>query len=369
MINKNLIDFAQAISFKVKDDSAYGFLNGFLVSVYESGTKKSFYIYYTLKSEQSLNNNSPVSIMTISGNLSEVVDKYKLTDYSVKENGIRVSCNYGYSTFYNIIKDVTNEISNISVLKNNICSECDEEIEDPSQQYRVSTGGINMLLCSHCANYLLGNEDEETIEPSNGNIETSCEDSNKNEDSCTGNKEKHNENITSSNITKKGGTFKGIIGSSLFGLGVSICIVLLYIFLVPTNSDSSFKSGYYVNWLSAFTAVSAFFGYKIFSKQEIKINNILITGAISLFLVTLTQYISSIALFSRERFFIYDDATWDRFGKAIKYLIKIPFTDSTASSDFKIYILMDIIFVFVALLIISFFVAPKQEQKIVIEKI
>ena len=69
-------DFAKAISFTVKDDSAYGFIDNFLISIFETGSKKSFFVYYKLDETATNDNDTPISIMTISGCLEKIFTKY-----------------------------------------------------------------------------------------------------------------------------------------------------------------------------------------------------------------------------------------------------------------------------------------------------
>jgi hypothetical protein len=147
-------------------------------------------------------------------------------------------------------------------------------------------------------------------------------------------------------------------------------LILLYAFVIPLPaSDSAFKPGYYVNWIFAFLAFASFVGYKIFSKESLGNKPILISGAVSVIISLITQYISSVILFARESVFVFENLSSERFSKMIPYLLKIPFTDSFVSPDFKIYILMDIIFVIISFLVISFFTNPKSKTDNVIEKI
>jgi hypothetical protein len=53
----------------------------------------------------------------------------------------------------------------------------------------------------------------------------------------------------------------------------------------------------------------------------------------------------------------------------IPSLLKIPFTDNFVGPDFKIYILMDSIFIITALLLISFFTRPPTTKLVVIQEL
>ena len=146
--------------------------------------------------------------------------------------------------------------------------------------------------------------------------------------------------------------------------------ILLYAFVIPIpNNESSIKAGYYVSCLSALTSVASVFGYKIFSKEEIKSKVLLISGGISLVLTFIAQYFSSIILFAREAVFTFENLTKERFSKMIPYLLKIPFTDDYVSPTFKICVLMDSIFIITALILISFFIKPKKIEYVVIEEL
>ncbi len=342
MISKKISDFANTISFSVKDDSAFGFINDFLISIYERGTKKNFFVYYYLDTDIPDSNGNPVSIMTVSGLLMNVFSKYNVTEYVNKENGLEVTSTLPYRDFYSLLKETINTLSSVNAIKKNICSECQKEILDNDNRFRISDEGINHLLCDECAHSLKGDENED----------------------------QENEISESNDTEVKISTFKGILGSILFSLGIAVCLVLLYAFVIPLpTSESAFKPGYYVNWLSSFLAFASFVGYKIFSKEPMGNKPILISGAISIIISLITQYISSIVLFSRESIFVFENLSSERFSKMIPYLLKIPFTDSFVSPDFKIYILMDIIFIILSLIVISFCTTPKSKTDIVIEKI
>ncbi len=116
-------------------------------------------------------------------------------------------------------------------------------------------------------------------------------------------------------------------------------------------------------------AFASFLGYKIFSKEAVGNKSILISGAVSVLIVLIAQYISSVLLFARESVFVFETLSQEKISKMLPYLLKVPFTDSFTSPDFKIYILMDLIFIIISLLVISFLLTPKTESKTVIEKL
>ncbi len=352
MISKKTSDFANTISFTVKNDSAFGFIDDFLISVYEIGSKKAFFIYYLLDTEIPDNDGNPVSIMTLSNILSDVFSKYEITEYSHKENGLEILCSLSYKNFYSLIKATAKELSKVKSVVKNVCSECGVIIDKTEKRYRISNDNVNCMLCSECANTLLKDaiQEDENIDSSNDASEV--------------------ENTNKDTPTKNHSTLKGIGGSVLFSFGISICFILLYAFVIPLPSaESSFKSGYYVNWITALMAFASFMGFRIFSKESISNKQIFISGGISVAFALVSQYISSLILFSRESILTFENLTYNRFSKMIPYLLKMPFTDKYVGSDFKIYVLMDLIFIVIALLVISFFLSPKNESETVIEEL
>ena len=339
MVSKKIADFAGAISFTVREDSAYGFINDFLVTVYETGTKKSFFIYYNLNTDVSDSNGNPVSVMTISSALESIFSKYEITEYAHKDNGIEITGAIPFKNFYSLMKGTVKILSTIKAVERNVCSECLKELSEDDEKYRLSQNGSNVLICCECS---------ETFSSSDEQI---------NEDSFEGNE-------------IEGSVLKGVFGSILFSVGISICLILLYAFVIPLpNASSVFKPGYYVNWIVALMAFASLWGYRIFSKESISNKQILISGSVSIVVSIITQYISSIILFSRESIMTFDGLTFTRFSKMLPSLLKIPFTDSYTSPDFKIYLLMDLIFIVIVMLIASFLITPKTKDIIVIEEL
>lgn len=343
MISKKIIDFANTISFTVKDDSAYGFIDKFLFSVYEKGSKKCFFAYYHLENENSASKENPVSIMTITNSLSEIFKKYEITEYSHKDNGIEISCTLPYKKFYSLMRETAKTLSSFAEIKTNICDNCNAELNTDEKRFRISYDFSNCILCSECASELLGGNstDDESIQDE-----------------------------TEDTPNSKSSILKGILGSLLFSFGIGLCLFLLYAYVIPLNtSENGFKSGYYVNWLSAIMAFASFWGYSIFSKLQFNNKQLLISGGISAVISFITQYLCSMVLFARESILTFENLTYERFSKMIPSLLKIPFTDKYVSSDFKIYVLMNLIFIVVSLLVISFFITPKKESEIFIEEL
>lgn len=358
MVSKKIADFANTISFTVKEDSAFGFIDNFLVSLYESGNKKCFFVYYYFDKSIPDSDGNPVSIMTLSESLSTVFSKYEITDYSHKDHGIEIICSLSYKSYYSLIKDTVKVLSSFDAVKNNVCAECLKELSKNDRRFRLSQDDINYLFCYDCVK-----ETEYVISEKSENAEST-----KNEEETEVETEAENEVETTPD--KKGSTLKGVFGGILFALGVAICFVLLYAYVLPIpEHESSFKIGYYVSWVSAFIAVASFCGYKIFSKEHISNKQIIVSAVISIVFSFIAQYFSSIVLFARERVFTIDGLTNERFSKMIPSLLKLPFTDKNVSPDFKIYVLMNFIFVIIALLVISFFMYPKSKSQTIVEEL
>lgn len=361
MVTKKTKEFASTISFTVKEDSAFGFIENFLISVYETGTKKTFFVYYYLDTDVKDENDNPVSIMSLSNVLMDVFSKFGITEYSHKEYGLEVTCSLSYKQFYSLIKETVKKLSKISAVKKNICSECLAAISDSETRYRLSKENINYILCSQCGENAPG--EETTDEDFDEDLEENKSNEHYNEEN------EFNENFEEE-ASKKPSKAKGILGSILFSIGISICLILLYAFVIPLpSSDNAIKPGYYVNWLYAPLALASFWGYKLFSHETMGNKQLITTGIISVVTSLLCQYISTLILFARESILTFENLSSDRFAKMIPSLLKIPFTDNFVSPDFKIYVLMDLIFIVISLLVISFLISPKANSEIVIEKL
>ncbi len=363
-------------------------MNGFLISVYETGSRKSFYVFYINDESILSKDGTPISIMTISGSLHDIFSKYGIADYSVKNDGIEISCSLSYKNFYNLMSETSKKLSEIPSLLKSVCSDCLKNIENSEKKFRISTDEKNKLLCEECAkkasevaNEYYTKDDSDIPEnfektefsENNEAFEETEENSEANEklaEETFVNSDKNSEENNISETQKSNSVSKGIIGSFLFALSTSICFVLLFAFVIPIpDAESTLKAGYYVCWLSALIAAASVFGYKVFSKSEIKAKELLISGGISFVLTFIAQYFSSIIFFAREYVFTFENLTAERFSKMIPSLLKIPFTDKFVSPDFKIYILIDSIFIITALLIISFFIKPKVEKYVIIEEL
>lgn len=261
MISKALRTTAEGIGFtyteaaKSGKDSLYGVYGGYLVTLYDAGNSRSFYISYFLHDGDGEEADS-VRLLELSESLKNAAGDVRLTACDVQPDGLfcTVSAEVdGLFAFLDRTLALLREQGADGVTN---CSRCGNTIGKRPPK-KLFADRRNRLLCEHCALELL----EESAKPADADLPP-----------------KH--------------TGKGLLGAVVGGLlGVGVYL-LLYAFLSPLFAESSFEIRYVLCLLGFFAAWAVYAGFRLFSKRPCA-SAYAVVGVVTAVSVIAGQYLGS----------------------------------------------------------------------------
>lgn len=255
MITKNLLKALEELGFEYRDNKspdkihAFAIYGDYLVSVYETAGKRTAYFNFKFSD----NEENSIKKYEMSEAFSNELGEYSVFDYSISEDGMRVSSNGSIPTFLKLLDRCVSLLKEHEIKGIEYCSKCGNKFGSRKPK-KVTIGKENHLMCEHCAIDIVEEVNNKAVQ-------------------------KAAENNT-------GKVLKGILGSfafSLLGVGVYF---LLYYFLSPAISQSSFNEVRYIFCICGFiVSLLSYYGYRILCKKvsltayiTIPINAILFTA-------------------------------------------------------------------------------------------
>lgn len=236
MITRNLIKALEEIGFTYVEGSssdashAYAVYGNYMVSAYEESGKKIAYFNFKLTE----NEENDLKKYDMSETFSEYMEEFEISDYSIDEDGMRVTCKGNIPVFLKLIDKciellIDNEIKGVDY-----CSICGNKFGSRKPK-KVTYITENYIMCEHCALEAV----EESKKPVN--------------------------DVQEENTNKTG---LSILFSTLFAaIGAAVYFVLYY-WLSPAISATGLNEMSYVFCAGGFiVATLAYFGYKMFSKK------------------------------------------------------------------------------------------------------
>lgn len=237
MITKNLAKAVEDIGFTYvaasssEKSHAYAVYGDYLVTVYEeSGKKIAYFNFRFLDSEE-----NDLKKYDMSESFSSDLEEYSVSDYSIDEDGMRVTCNGNIPVFLKLIDRCITLLKDNDIRGVEYCSKCGNKFGSRKPK-KVTDGKENHLMCEHCA--------LETVEEVANRISENEEDE------------------------KSGSTAKAILFSSLFALLGAFIYFVLYYWLSPAMSETGLNEIRYIFCVAGFiTSMLAYFGYVMFRKK------------------------------------------------------------------------------------------------------
>lgn len=255
MITKNLIKSLEEIGFTYSEGSAaeynhaYAIYGGYMVSVYEQGNQKIAYINFRFPESEE----NDLKKYDMSESFSANLEEFSVIDYSIEEDGMRVSSTGNTPIFLKLLDKCISLLIEHEIRGIEYCSNCGNKFGSRNPK-NVTAGCEKHIMCDHCA--------LEALEEFNSRKEEA-----KTED-------------------KSSKTGLAILCSVLLSLvGVAIYFALYY-WLSPAMSKSGLNEVRYIFCVAGFiTSVCAYFGYRIFSSKAsvvtyivVILNSLLFTG-------------------------------------------------------------------------------------------
>jgi hypothetical protein len=315
MLSKTLDAAVKNIGFTVTPEHAYGIYGGFLITVYETGSKKTAFINFLLEDNPDDNSDASLSAFNISESIKENLYKYAIIDYNLSDDGLSVTTAGSAPEFLQMLDfcvELLDEHSNdnASVKNSNYCSCCGKSF---GKRYpkKLTRSNKNYLLCESCALEILEEQDKH--------------------------KQKTNEKIPASK------RFAGVVGSVVGGLIGVFLYFAAYKWLFPQiNTWDSFILNFVFALFGFATAFLAYLGYKIFCKKASLTAYISVSVVAVLFSV-FGEYLGTIVK-------ILADHESVSFGLVYKTVCMMPFRSTALkdalnySSDFYTGAVMSFIF-------------------------
>ncbi|HPE96051.1 MAG TPA: hypothetical protein PLT66_08310 [Bacillota bacterium] len=145
MIGKALQQYATDLGLTVSEKCAYGVFNGFLVTMYDTVSKKTVFVNYYLDDSQE----SAVRKFNLSESIKKSIDEYQIEDYQVEDNGVTVIIKDSIVKLSEYLPILIDSLTEVGMTGISVCSECGSEITGEAKKAAVSLKRYG--LCNSCA--------------------------------------------------------------------------------------------------------------------------------------------------------------------------------------------------------------------------
>lgn len=270
MLSKNLGAAVQNIGLTLTDNHAYGIYGGYLLTIYESGNKKTAFFNYLLdKSKES--DDSSLTSFEISEAIKDNLETYSILDYELQDDGLVIVSGQSIPRFLEMIDFCTELLKKYNVKGSEYCCYCGKSFGKKHPK-KITKANKNYLLCESCT--------LEVIEEHNKPIEVEAE------VKSSGNKH-----------------LLGIIGAIIGGLIGVFLYFAAYKWLLPLTADwESWDLRYVVTVFGFVTALLAYWGYKLFNKKA-SLTAYISIPIISVLFAAIGQYIGTLVYISTQNSF------------------------------------------------------------------
>ena len=268
MISNALRSAAEGIGFtyaagKSGKDSLYGVYGGYLVTLYDEGSKRTLFVnYYTGSDEEE---EDSVRLLEISESLKSAFSGLSVTNYSVESDGLSCTVSGTLDDFLALLDKVLEMLVEKEVTGASHCSCCGNKIGKRPPKKLVSRRR-HILLCEHCALDKLEEASKAPEEGENG-------------------------------LPRRTGM--GILGAVIGGIVGILLYVLAYSFLYPLFSDSSFEIRYLFCAFGFATAALVYTGFRFFSKRPC-VSAYVSISSVTFVSVLLGQYFGSFVGYAKQ---------------------------------------------------------------------
>lgn len=261
------IGFTYAEASRAGKDSLYGIYGGYLVTLYDTGSQKTFFINYYMNADGEDGDDS-VRLLEISEALKSAVSGVSVSNYSIENDGLSCTVNGTLDEFLALLDRVLEMLEEKQVTGATHCSCCGNRL---GKRYpkKLIKQRQNYLLCEHCALDMLESASKAPADGANA-------------------------------LPKRTGL--GVLGAVVGGLAGCLLYLLTYSFLAPLFSDSAFEIRYLFSLLGFATAGLVYAGFRFFSKRPC-ISAYASISAVTLVFVALGQYFGSFVGYAKQQGF------------------------------------------------------------------
>lgn len=316
MLSKPLIAFSNAYGFEIENEYAYGEIEGYMVSVFNSGTKKSAYISCYFGSTDA---NESFDSFALSNDIAILISEKGLTalnDYELNESGISFTTNEELMSFDKAVTELIGLLKSRFIPCADFCAHCGADSKViVIDKMRAS------YLCDECASEYFSAE-----------------------------------GVKSKPIKK---TLKGSVFAALGALCVSCAILAVIIWCIPSNGFANLHPLIITLPLVCVLTVVSFLAYRLSTKRK-GTERILPCLLISSLFTSVSVYLSTAVIYAKDL----GVASFSRAFKAFKPIFLSPINDPTYRFDFLTHIFYSLIVVIITVLIYSIVFEEKTESEL-----
>ena len=276
MVSKKLLKAAEHLhlthveKLPLEDSYLYGGCEGYLVSLYDDGKGKTFFINYYADGFD--DDEESIRSVEISEELKSIVREQVLLDYSVLPQGLSCTLSGTWEDTISCMKNVCRMLADEDLDGAVRCSCCGNKIGKRPPK-RVVVGKDNYLYCDHCALEVLETQKEQ---PAN-----------------TADQPSHG--------------LRGLLGACIGGLIGAFVYFALYKWIYPLLSGSSFDFRYIFTACGLLTAFLVYKGYTVLSKKPCAAEAVTVS-VLSVLFTSAGQYLGCFAWYAEKQGFGFFDA-------------------------------------------------------------
>jgi hypothetical protein len=232
MLSKSAEVFAKSLGLKITETCAFGIYGNYFLSIYETKSKKTIKISCYIGNSEEYSDD----YLNITDGLRSVLGKYTINDYSVAENGITIITSAPLTSLREMVDYVVGLLADNEIPDSHFCSGCGTEFKASEKRKVVTiakgTAEDKRLLCEQCA--------------------------------LTAAEENQNAEIPEEEGSKPDYR-KGILLSTLAGIGISVLYILIFFLFGITGRSEIGK--FFTCLVAFFIGGVVFVVYRVAAKQ------------------------------------------------------------------------------------------------------
>ncbi|MBE6677674.1 MAG: hypothetical protein E7597_02635 [Ruminococcaceae bacterium] len=323
MLSTALTAFAKSYNFVIKENYAFGIIENFLITVYNSGAKKTAFISCCFPTNEEREQNSElISTFEFQGEIAKLIDSNypALKDYEITSDSILFTTSADLKTFDESLLQLLNLLHKNAIPGIDVCVECGNANNDKAK-YVIKNNSVH-LLCEDCANEYL-----KEIE---------------------------------AGVTKKTGkSIQGTLYALLGGFVGLLLAVLGFLLVIPSDGILSFNSLIINIPFAALITVLSFLFYRMFTGKK-GLERIIPCLAVSALITVVTDYASTAIIYAKTL----GIDTFVNAKKVFSIILAAPFKDPRFKYDYLSYTFYSLVAVIVVVLVYSIIFEEKDKNSL-----
>lgn len=322
MLSTSLTAFANSYNFTIKPDFAFGVIENYLVTVYNSGSKKNAFISCCFPSnEECRENEKLISAFEFQTEMGKLIDSDypELKNYEITTDSVSFSTSADLKIFDQSINELIKLLARYEIPGIDTCVECGKG-NGEFAKYVLNDNKAH-LLCESCS--------DEYIEKLNLQNSTKTQ-------------------------TKRA---RGSIFSALGGFIGLVLAMILFVVFIPYKGILGFNSLIATVPMAAVITVLCFLFYRSFTGKK-GLERIVPCMIISALFTTVSVYICTMILYAKTM----GVASISSLKTVFSIIIGAPLTDPFFKSDFLTHLFYSYVIVVIVVLIYSIIFEEKKKS-------